>query len=396
MRPALARWSEAGLAAVLLLLPPVLVLAPHGATPLAVAGGLCAAGLLAATPGPLPPGWRRPAALLAALVLWGAVSAIWSIAPGRSLILAARLLGMFAAGIALALAAPRVAAPRRLVLALACGTAVALALAIVDYVTDGGVLRHFHTRPYWPMLLDRFLTISAILALPLAAALGRLSPALGVAAAVVMAAAVFGLVDTGAKLALAVALPVAALAWWRQRATARVAAVLGFAAIVAAPLLLPPLAAVPGAMRAADSVKASGGHRLLIWQFAGARIVQHPILGWGLDASRAIPGGEDAARAASAAHPEQDQLPLHPHDAALQVWLELGVVGAALAGLFVGLLWWRLGDAAWPPLHAAAAAGGLAAALVIAAEAYGVWQEWWLGSLALVLFATLATARGER
>jgi O-antigen ligase len=392
----LARWSEAGLAAVMLLLPPVLVLAPHGGAPLAIAGGLCAAGLLAAAPQPLACGGRAPAAILAALALWGAVSAAWSIDPGRSLILAARLAGLFAAGVALACAAERVAAPRRLILALALGTGVALALAVVDYASGGGVLRHFHTRPYWPMLLDQFTTVLAILALPLAAALARYGAGLGLAAALVMAAAVFGLVDTGAKLALAAALPVAALTWWRRRATARVAAIASLAAILAAPLILPPLVRLPGALHIADSLKASGGHRLLIWQFAGARIAEHPVLGWGLDASRAIPGGEDAARAASAAHPEQDQLPLHPHDAALQVWLELGAVGAALAGLFAALLWWRLGNAAWPPLAAAAAAGGLAAALVIAAEAYGIWQEWWLGSLALVLFATLATARGER
>ena len=143
-------------------------------------------------------------------------------------------------------------------------------------------------------------------------------------------------------------------------------------------------------MAAADSVKNSGGHRLLIWRFAGDRIAEHPLIGWGLDSSRMVPGGKEQARQ------WQDLMPLHPHNAALQLWLELGLPGAALFALLVSLLWWRLADAAWPPLYTAAAGGGLTAALVILFEAYGVWQEWWLGALALMLFLVLVMGRAAK
>jgi hypothetical protein len=61
--------------------------------------------------------------------------------------------------------------------------------------------------------------------------------------------------------------------------------------------------------------------------------------------------------------------------------------------LFLGLLWLRLGAAPWPPLYAAAVGGSFFAATAVASSAWGIWQEWWLGTLGLALFATLVMAR---
>jgi O-antigen ligase len=89
-------------------------------------------------------------------------------------------------------------------------------------------------------------------------------------------------------------------------------------------------------------------------------------------------------------------MPLHPHDAALQVWLELGLPGAVLFAAIVAMFWSRLAAAPWPRIYLAASAGALAAALAAAAGAYGVWQEWWLGTLALAAFLITAAARAIR
>src|SRR5262249_7944535 len=134
---------------------------------------------------------------------------------------------------------------------------------------------------------------------------------------------------------------------------------------------------------AADAVKLSAGHRLLIWSFVGDRIAEHPLAGWGLDASRSIPGGKDLIR------PGETWLPLHPHNAPLQVWLELGVPGVVLFALVVGYLWHILALAAWSRMFAAAAGASLAIALIACFTAYGVWQEWWLGALWFSLFGVL-------
>jgi O-antigen ligase len=86
-------------------------------------------------------------------------------------------------------------------------------------------------------------------------------------------------------------------------------------------------------------------------------------------------------------------MPLHPHNAALQVWLELGAPGAALFALLVALVWGALARAEWPPLFAAAAGASLAVAFVGCFATYGIWQEWWLGTLSFSLFLVLVMAR---
>jgi O-antigen ligase len=206
-------------------------------------------------------------------------------------------------------------------------------------------------------------------------------------AAAAMAMTVFLLEDAAAKAALLASLPIAALLYRWRIPVARIAAIVSVIGILTAPLTLPRLAQMPGLLAAADALKGSAGHRLLIWSFVGDRIGERPFTGWGLDAARAIPGGKEEVR------PGLTRLPLHPHNAALQLWLELGMPGAALIALFVGWLWLGLAGAPWPRLYAAAVGGSLTAALAAAFAAYGVWQEWWLGTLGLALFLILVMAR---
>lgn len=116
----------------------------------------------------------------------------------------------------------------------------------------------------------------------------------------------------------------------------------------------------------------SWDHRLNIWAFSGDQIVQHPLRGWGMDASRAF----------------GDAIPLHTHNAALQLWLELGSVGAALAAAFFAWILYRV--VAWTGDNrrdGAMAAGALVSYLVIGGLSFGVWQEWWLALGALVVIA---------
>jgi len=368
-----------------------LALLPHGAAPLAGLAGLCAAGLLVAAPPQRLMALRLPAVLLAALLAWGAVSAGWAIDPGRSLVLDLRLLGLFAAALALAAAADRVAAPQRLIIFALAGTALGAVLALADLFSLGGLSHYLTIRGFIAARLNQIAVWLALMALPFGAlTAARTRPMLGLATAAVMAAAVFLLDGTAAKTGLALSLPAAALLYRRRTATARLFATLAVLAIVTAPLTLPRLERLPALFAAADQFKDSAGHRLLIWSFTGDRIAERPFLGWGLDSSRAIPGGSDEIR------PAQNWLPLHPHDAALQLWLELGAPGAALFALIVGLLWWRVAEAPWPPLYAAAAGGSLAAALAVALAGWGIWQEWWLGTLALALFTVMVLARAGK
>ena len=382
------RGCEAGLGACLFLLPAILALVPRGAAPLAAVAGLCAVGTVAADP---PRGWsalRVPAALFGLLLLWGGLSALWAIEPARSLLKDVQLAGLYAAALALAAAAHAIADGRRVALLTIAGTGIAIVLACVDLGTGGGLSHYVTVRSFAPPRLNQIAVWLAIMLLPIAAFLyGSSRRLLGIAAGLTAGATVFLLDGTAAKTALLLSLPVAALLYWRRRLVAGIAAALTAIAVLTAPLTLPSLADHPLLLHDADTFKVSLGHRLYIWDFAGKRIAERPLLGWGLDSARAIPGGKDQIR------PGQDWMPLHPHDSALQVWLELGLPGAVLCAALLFWLWLRIATAPWPPLYAAACGGSLAAAGAVLSAGWGIWQEWWLATLGMAAFAILAMER---
>lgn len=386
----LARGCEAGFGIAALLFFPLLVVAPRGIAPLAAVGGLFGAGVILSKTRrfSFPAALAVPTALLAALLIWGMISSVWSLNPLRSLEQAARLAGLFAAALVMAAAGEFLSAPRRLVSFLVAGFIIALVMAAVDLATHGALSKPFSDRVYQPAWLNQASVAFAILLLPTGAALiaARRKP-VGVLLGIVGAITVFILAGTAAKTALAIGIPFALLCYLRRAFVARFTAVLSVLVIVTAPLTFSRLDRMSDLMTTANSIKLSAGHRLLIWSFVGDRIAEHALHGWGLDLSRFIPGGGDPIR------PDETWLPLHPHNAPLQVWLELGVPGAVLLALLAAWFWFALGEVEWPRPYAAAAGGGLATAFVASGATYGIWQEWWLGTLSFSLFMALVMAR---
>jgi O-antigen ligase len=378
----MAGWCEAGLDIAALLFFPLLVLAPRGVAALLSLAGLSAAGLLMSSRGSrLNPAVSRAAILLGCLLVWGALSALWSVDPMRSLTVAVRLTGLFTVGITLLAATGSITAPGRLTLLSVVGLALGVGMALTELMTDGALSSYFSDRAYQPARLNQASISFAILCLPISGILvcrGYKLP--GTLLAVATAATVCFLAGTAAKAALITGLPMALLLYRGGPTVARAAAVISTIIIVTAPLTFARLERLPVLTEGADDVKLSAGHRLLIWSFAGDRIAEQPLVGWGLDSSRAIPGGEDLIR------PGETWLPLHPHNAPLQLWLELGVPGAVLFALVIALAWWVLAEAHWALLFFAAAGGSLTTAFVGCFATYGIWQEWWLGTLWFSLF----------
>lgn len=151
--------------------------------------------------------------------------------------------------------------------------------------------------------------------------------------------------------------------------------------MLAAVLLIMPwvlLALQPVLEALRPHVGASWAARVDIWLFAAEHVAQRPLLGWGLDASRTF--GE--------------AIPLHPHNGPLQIWLELGALGALAAAAVWALL---LRQAGRLEAQGAGRAGPAAAAavvyFVIGALSFGVWQEWWLALGALAAVWALLVAR---
>ncbi len=271
---------------------------------------------------------------------------------------------------------------------LLAGLAVGLAMAQIELATDGMLSAPFFGPEFRVTRLNRASVAFAVLLPPLSAMLvcrGRVLLALLYTG--VTAWTVYALAGTAAKALLLAGMAMGVpLYFWRAHIT-RAAAVLSVLVMVTAPLSFARLDRLPSLTEEADAVKISAGHRLMIWSFVGDRIAERPLAGWGLDASRAMPGGRDPIR------PGETWLPLHPHNAPLQLWLELGVPGVALAALLVAYLWLGLAEVRWPRLFAAAVGASLAAAIIACVATYGVWQEWWIGTLMFSLFLILVMAR---
>lgn len=141
-------------------------------------------------------------------------------------------------------------------------------------------------------------------------------------------------------------------------------------------------------------------HRAMIWSFALDRLAERPVLGWGLDAARAIPGADDNSSHPDCLPPEtwglNQIMPLHPHNGVMHVWLELGVVGAFLGlGLILSTLRKAYALNSYRSLQALIT-GSAAAYFIIALLSFGVWQGWWIATLIMTMAFIQMTCRMVR
>ena len=140
---------------------------------------------------------------------------------------------------------------------------------------------------------------------------------------------------------------------------------------------------------------ASAQHRIGIWKFTSDRSLDHPIIGWGMNASKHIPGGE-AFLFSKDGKLYGRALPLHPHNAILQIWLELGLPGIIL---FVGLCLLIIIASINPirsRFESAIIFGQLVTILGIANLSFGMWQAWWIAAIWLSAgFMALVTETGR-
>ena len=147
------------------------------------------------------------------------------------------------------------------------------------------------------------------------------------------------------------------------------------ASLAFAPLLAYAATKLTPAMRA--GLPFSWEERVVNWSYLSGKIGEHPLIGHGFDAVRTFNEthtirGFDGRALVS----------LHPHNAGLHLWVEVGFVGVALAcaALFFGARALTKEGALSKP-QMIAASGLAMAAIVISNLSYGVWQDWWWASI---------------
>lgn len=334
-----------------------------------------------------------PLGLLAALLVWALIAAAWG--PASSWEQAAKLAALVVLGLAFA-AAPQ--GDRGLI--LAGGQAAVLvisALLLVEVLLDMPLNRAAQpdTDPFEVSRnINRAATVLLAILWPVAAGLVALGGRARLGAAMLVLAlggAVTVLQGQSANIAaLGTGLGafVLALAWPRLALLA-VCGGLGLW-LLAAPFATPALLGDPTLQ---DTLAYSWAARVGIWDYVCARIAEQPWLGHGFDASRV------STEVLTIQGIPTSAIPLHPHSASLQIWYELGAIGAVLAAaaLFTG------GRTLAQALHrdraaAAGVAGTLAALGVVANLSYGIWQEWWVATMfvAAALCAAAPTSPTER
>ena len=350
----------------------------------------------------------RALAIVAPLLAWMLASATWSLDGDASASLMLRFCALLSAGTLLVtsfgvLPLERL---RRPLTALAVGLSAAGAAVAADLPLGGHLARVLHgplPEGFDPALeYGRAATLHAILLIPILIGLvGLRAPRLGAGCTLLGAAAILETSSLSAKTALAVGVLCFAMVFILPQLRWAGLAVLGFGA-VALPAMFP-MKLDPGATCWLADHKPSALHRLEIWSFVAERIEQRPIAGWGLDAARRLPGGAapviihqcDAAGRPHDLALSSVILPLHPHNAILQVWLELGGVGIVLSfGPLIALFQNAFRAAAWRSrLTQATISGSAAAAVSVALVSFGIWQEWFLSGLFVVAAFVVLAAR---
>ena len=118
-------------------------------------------------------------------------------------------------------------------------------------------------------------------------------------------------------------------------------------------------------------------HRMEIWDYISRYALQKPVLGYGVEATQAIKDFDSPLLYTPINYV------LHPHNFAVQLWIEFGATGAALGGALLCILTEKFRTL--PPYPARVAFTVLMTALLVFAISHGMWQGWWLGLLSFLL-----------
>ena len=89
------------------------------------------------------------------------------------------------------------------------------------------------------------------------------------------------------------------------------------------------------------------------------------------------------------------QMALHPHNGVLQIWLELGVVGALLMISTIALLGRSLLRSSGDRFVMAAGTGAFFTCFIILASSFGLWQNWWVGTFSLAAACLVLASRAN-
>lgn len=336
--------------------------------------------------------FRSPLTLV---VLWMALSALWSLDGSESLSATMRfamlaVLGGLSLQFLPELSAPSVALQK----AFLAVFAACAALLALEQIPHGAVIAFASTHldgdydRYMRKTVNRGLCAFTVLVWPAMFLLWRMGkPSLALALMVLVAIPVLLMNSMSAQLGLVLGITTFLLCRSLPRRLSRMLVILVPLAFISVPYATAALLASPAiAPHKATLTDISAG-RIPIWESLLSMSSFKPALGWGMGMSSEVPMAQEVMDSIGLKEP-----PLHPHLSALHVKLELGFIGLMLIGLTLYVLLKRIARAEFAPTHYAMAMACVVAYLGAGLSSFGVWQNWWVASawIAALLFARFA------
>lgn len=129
-------------------------------------------------------------------------------------------------------------------------------------------------------------------------------------------------------------------------------------------------------------------NRMEIWDFVSRRALESPWLGHGIEATRSIRDFDIAYLY----HKEVSVL--HPHNFAVQIWLEFGALGAVCAAAFLAYITRCIYQ--MPATARRIALAAFLTAIPLCAVSYGLWQSWWVGFWSYMIALCAITASADK
>ena len=377
-RAAFYAWMAA---LVILAQLPLVMAIGHRSGPLVVTLAFLAAAVATLLEGSLGSVFRKAAQALAsplglaavAFFAWATVSIAWSDVRDTSLAAMTEFALTIAAAFILALALPRRTSREYGAFVLAGATAAACVVILADLWT-GLPLRRALAVQSDPFIFNRPVVTVLTVALPIILLLvKRRQLWLGAALAALVVVTILQS-ESGAAL---LGLVAGVAAYVVTRLSRRLALALAAIGLVAAILSAPVIGEIVGrSLPPPMHERLAGTHaveRIQIWKLFGTAVRHEPLIGLGFGASPRFPETHVARQMLA----DDPNLPpaWHPHNAALQIWVELGAVGALLGTLVMLLLLRRF--AGFPRPLLAHSMALLAAVVAISLVGHGAWQGWW-------------------
>ncbi len=136
-------------------------------------------------------------------------------------------------------------------------------------------------------------------------------------------------------------------------------------------------------------------HRILVWEYVGKEIFNRPLVGHGAGTSRLI-GQNIILNVPNTTQEIKGGIPLHPHNNFLEIWLELGFFGI----MIISILWFKIIQYGIKIRKESYIIGtGVCSSIVtifiISNLSFGVFQAWWMSSIALIFLIILQFSKKE-